>query len=167
MTELPIDRRTLLIAAIATAAGLSVPNQARAHGAMSLERAKQIIGDQHKTFKVDGAERQLTAPEITELVTGKTLYGMLYDDEAYILAFNPDGTGVLKIADRPLDKGRWSIDPKTDTITSQWENAADGEALVQNYYTSKQDGVFKTITKPKNRWSMFVMEKGIAPDMTM
>lgn len=163
----PISRRALLISAIATAAGLSLHDGAAAHGDVTLEQAKRTIGDRHKTFQLGGADRPLTAPEISKLVTGNTLYGMLYDDEPYVLSMKPDGSGVLKIADRPLDPGRWWIDTKANTISSQWRVAAKGEVLVQHYYATNEDGVFKTITEPKNRWSMFLVEEGIPPGMVL
>ncbi len=165
MTGLQFDRRSLLVSAIAVTAGLTLPRTARAHGDVTLDQAKEIIGDRHKQFVLEGTDRRMTAPEIAELVTGNTIYGVLYDDDPYVLAFRPDGSGVLKVADRPLDPGRWWIDQGADTITSQWEIAAGGETLVQDYHATGEAGVYKTITQPKNRWSMFLMEEGIAPGM--
>lgn len=165
MTGLPIDRRSLLASAIAVGAGLALPRSAHAHGDVTLDQARQIIGDRHKQFVLDGTDRRMTAPEISDLVTGNTIYGVLYDDDPYVLAFRPDGSGGLKIADRPLDTGRWWIDEDAGTITSQWEVAAGGEALVQDYFLTGESGVYKTITQPKDRWSMFLLEEGIAPGM--
>lgn len=40
MTGLPIDRRSLLVSAIAVGAGLALPRSAHAHGDVTLDQAR-------------------------------------------------------------------------------------------------------------------------------
>lgn len=167
MTEDPgLKRRTLLIAAMSTAVGLAAGQAIAADDAMTLDRARQIIGDQYKTFTLGASDRKLTALEIEELVSGNTLLGMLNDDQPFAMACNPDGTAALKVAEQTLDRGTWSIDPKKDRITTQWTTFAGGEKIVQEYYTTNMDSVFKSISLAKDRWSMFLMQKGVVSGMT-
>jgi len=158
------SRRSLLLTAIASSAGLALMRKAGA-GDMSLEQAREIIGDRHKTFEVAEDDRRLQAGEIEERVAGNTLYGMLYDDDPFVLSLFPDGTATLVIADRPLDHGRWWIDADNHTISSQWDFAAKSVELKQQYYETGEPGLFKTVTEPMDRWSLFLIEPGIPDEM--
>ena len=166
-----VNRRELLISAIAVATGMVVARPAEAREAvMTMEQARKIIGNRHKTFDVAGDEDPLTATQMRELVTNNTIYGVRHDDEAYVLAFHPQDRCVLKMEDQPTEYGRWWVDEEEHTIHSQWPRAGGGKVISKNYFITREPGLYRAVTGfvqhpdgsvSASKYGMFLLRNGL------
>ena len=166
-----LNRRELLISAIAVATGIVAARPAEGQKAgMTMEQARKIIGDRHKTFDTTGDEKPLTAAQKRDLVTGNTIYGVRHDDEAYVLSFHPGGVSVLKIEDRPIENGRWWVDEKTQKIHLQWPSATGGKVITKNYLLTREPGLYRAVTGftehpdgsvSASKYGMFLLGNGL------
>lgn len=166
-----LDRRELLISAIASATGISVALSAAARDTeMSMEQARKIIGDRHKTFDLTGDEQPLTLAQMRDLVTGNTIFGVRYDDEPYVLSFHALGRCVLQMQNRPIERGRWWVDEETEMIHSQWECTGPPKVVKKNYFHTSEPGLYRTATlseqdsdgpRPSQKHGMFLLQEGL------
>lgn len=166
-----LDRRCMLVSAIAVLTGLAVPHRAIAGDtAMTMEKARAVIGNRYKDFGFDGNKPPMTANDMHDFVTGNTIYGVLHDDEAYVLAFHPQGRGVLKIEKRPVELGNWWIDASNQTIHSRWSHAARREVISKSYLPTEEPGLVKAVTDLSREtdgsqsWTkqgMFILQPGL------
>jgi hypothetical protein len=166
-----LNRRELLISAIAVATGFGFARTASARDAgMTMEQARKIIGDRHKTFDATGDERPLSTAQMRHLVTGNTIFGVRYDDEPYVLSFHSLGRCVLNMQNRPIEHGRWWVDEETEMIHSQWERPGPPKLVRKNYFHTGEPGLYRTATwfeqdldgpEPPHKHGMFLLQEGL------
>ena len=160
-----LDRRTLVMSAISIAVGLGTPHPSLADtGPLTLDEARNVIGDRYRIFDIGDDDRQLTGAEIGQRVSSNTLYGVAYHGEPYVLAFKADGTGRLIVANEPIQTGRWWIDG--DEVYGHWQRTGGGEPHAHYYYATGETDVYKQRRRPGyddglDKWSMFLVARGI------
>ena len=106
---------------------------------------------------VSAQERDMTAAEIKEMLSGNTIRGE-WNGSAYTQYYAPDGATVYVPEGGKPDKGKWRVNPETDEYESWWRRTgwtpyavvetADGPAWV--------DG--------GDRWGFKVMDGKQLPD---
>ncbi|MEM7022969.1 MAG: hypothetical protein AAF637_10280 [Pseudomonadota bacterium] len=155
------QRRSILIGAITATVSVAATGRGPRAAEDRREVLRRQLGDSFDTFVLTREDRQLDGPEIRTLVSGNTAYGIMHDGEPYLLYFDPSGTGLVKIAERPVEQGKWWIDEE-NYITSVWPLAAGGEEIPCLYFSTSQSDIYKNLSIPGRRWSTFVLEPGRA-----
>lgn len=126
------------------------------------EEARRIVSQRFETLEIGDADTALDAGEIIALISGKSIFGVDYDGDPYVIAFAADGRGTLNMAGRLPDAGRWWVDPDADTIASQWETVGGGREIVCRYYRTDVPGLYKSGWSGSGRWSVFFVVAGSA-----
>ncbi len=149
-----ISRREMVAAGAAYICGFP----ALAHAAdvtlgSMLGAVRDNLLDRYSERPTINADNRMNSEELRQTVAHKSAYGTTNKGKVYVLAFEPDGKGLLRIEDEPLEVGRWWISEE-DTIHSQWPSAANGEAL-DMYYRHLGDGLFSARTMDSRRSSLF------------
>ncbi len=165
--QVELQRRTLLISAISIAVGFRATRPVGAQS-MTLDTARDVIGDRYQTFQLGDADRTLAGEQIADLVAGNTLYGVASHGEPYVAAFRPDGSARLAVTDEPVQSGRWWIDG--DEIVGHWERTGGGSPHAHSYFGTGEEGVYKQRRRQGyadglNKWSMFLVDPGIADEL--
>ncbi|WP_372575095.1 hypothetical protein [Ruegeria jejuensis] len=149
-----ISRRELVAAGAAYLCGF--PALARAAD-MSIESMLGAVREQLLDHSSDNpvidAHNRMSSAELQNDVAHKSAYGTTNKGKVYVLAFEPEGRGLLRIENEPLEIGKWWIS-EADTIHSQWPSAANGDAL-DMYYRRLDDGLFFARTTDDRRHSFF------------
>ena len=150
--------RTLL-EAISVLTGVKVAGPSTG---LAEEEARRIVSGRFETLQIGDANTALEAKEIVALVSGKSIFGVDYDGDPYVIAFAADGRGTLNMAGRAPDAGRWWVDPDADTISSQWETVGGGREIICQYYRTDVPGLYKSGWSESGRWSVFFAVSGTA-----
>jgi hypothetical protein len=64
--------------------------------------------------------RQLTASEISDLISDRTVEGT-WNETPYIQRFGSDGWTLYEAEGAPPDQGKWRVNPQTNQYESWWE----------------------------------------------
>lgn len=149
-----ISRREIVVAGAAYLCGF--PALARTAD-VTIEAMLDVVRDQllgrHDDRPDIDSNNRLTSEELRKIVPHKSVYGTTNKGKVYVLAFEPEGKGLLRIENDPIEVGKWWIS-EADTVHSQWPKAANGEAL-DMYYRQMDDGLYSARTLDNRRSSYF------------
>ncbi|MCR9137104.1 MAG: hypothetical protein NXI27_13975 [Alphaproteobacteria bacterium] len=154
-SNVTFSRRNIIVAGAAYLCGFPALAHASNDSIETMldEVRKHLLGRFNDKPDIDDTNR-MPAGVLRNLVPGKSAYGTTCSGKAYVLAFQPEGRGLLQIEGEPLEVGRWWISDSAHTIHSQWPSAADGEAL-NLYYRQLDDDLFAARTLDDRRCSFF------------